>query len=65
MTVTRAESMRALIEAHGLHIKPFGGAGAVLVHGHGVYVLADHVEALVPADLVPVDDAEISQRAQR
>jgi len=57
MTETRAQRMQALILAQGLHIRPFGHAGAVLVSGPGVYLIADRIETLVAGDLEPIRDA--------
>lgn len=53
-TIERKEQrLRAAIKARGLHLAPFGSAGAVRVAGRGVYLIAAAMRYIDERDLEP------------
>jgi hypothetical protein len=64
-TVERREQrVRAAIRARGLHVTPFGTAGAVQVAGRGVYLIAAAMRHIDERDLNPICATERDAQQQ-
>lgn len=63
-TERKEQRVRAAIRARGLHVTPIGSAGAVLIEGAGVYLIAAAMRHIDEHDLDPICATEREAQQQ-